>query len=105
MKFRSEEAMAAYSKKHNEAVEKVYKMHFLDPNDPKNKDKPHEEIEKYNNFLKDAISNALWGEDFSESSSNSNPHELKMFISLFWKEIIAILSFLLFLGFLAYMVF
>lgn len=105
MKFRSEEAMVAYTKKHNEAVEKVYKMHCLDPNDSKNKDKPHEEIEKYNNFLKDAISNALWGEDFSESSSNSNPHELKMFISLFWKEIIAILSFLLFLGFLAYMVF
>ena len=99
MKFRSEEAMVAYTKKHHEAVEKVYKKHCLDPNDPNNEDKPHEEIEKYNNFLKDAISNALWGEDFPESSSNSNPHEFKIFISLFWKEIITILSFLLFLFF------
>ena len=41
MKFRSEEAMAAYSKKHHEAVEKEYKKHVLDPSDPKSKDKPY----------------------------------------------------------------
>lgn len=41
MKFRSEEAMAAYSKKHHEAVEKEYKKHVLNPSDPKSKDKQY----------------------------------------------------------------